>query len=96
MNFLPAGSGRSGAAPAGRSWWERFMFADSFHPTPYGHALMADQVGALHEAGVDAAFLNSSQSYEQAQEVEWRLQSGQIRRRASLRAGPTWTPPARS
>ena len=20
------------------------MFADSFHPTPYGHALMADQV----------------------------------------------------
>ena len=41
-------------------------------------ALMHDQGGALHEAGVDAAFLNSSQSYEQAQEVEWRLQSGQI------------------
>ena len=41
-------------------------------------ALMHDQVGALHEAGVDAAFLNSSLSYEQAQEVEWRLQSGQI------------------
>ena len=41
-------------------------------------ALMHDQVGALYEAGVDAAFLNSSQSYEQAQEVEWRLQSGQI------------------
>ena len=41
-------------------------------------ALMHDQVGALHEAGVDAAFLNSSQSYEQAQAVEWRLQSGQI------------------
>ena len=41
-------------------------------------ALMHDQVGALHEAGVDAAFLNSSQSYEQAQEVEWRLQGGQI------------------
>ena len=41
-------------------------------------ALMHAQVGALHEAGVDAAFLNSSQSYEQAQEVEWRLQSGQI------------------
>ena len=41
-------------------------------------ALMHDLVGALHEAGVDAAFLNSSQSYEQAQEVEWRLQSGQI------------------
>ena len=41
-------------------------------------ALMHDKGGALHEAGVDAAFLNSSQSYEQAQEVEWRLQSGQI------------------
>ena len=41
-------------------------------------ALMHAQVGALHEAGVDAAFLNSSQSYGQAQEVEWRLQSGQI------------------
>ena len=41
-------------------------------------ALMHDQVGALHEAGVAAAVLNSSQSYEQAQEVEWRLQSGQI------------------
>ena len=41
-------------------------------------ALMHDQVGALHEAGVEAAFLNSSLSYEQAQEVEWRLQSGQI------------------
>ena len=41
-------------------------------------ALMHGQVGALHGAGVDAAFLNSSQSYEQAQEVEWRLQSGQI------------------
>lgn len=41
-------------------------------------ALMHDQVGALHEAGVEAAFLNSSQSYEEAQAVEWRLQSGQI------------------
>ena len=41
-------------------------------------ALMHDQVGALHEAGVEAAFLNSSLGYEQAQEVEWRLQSGQI------------------
>src|SRR5690606_30962455 len=31
-------------------------------------ALMHDQVGALHEAGVDAAFLNSTLSYEQTQE----------------------------
>ena len=41
-------------------------------------ALMHDQVGALHEAGVEAAFLNSSLSYDAAQEVEWRLQTGQL------------------
>ena len=38
-------------------------------------ALMHDQVGALHEAGVDAALLNSSLSWEAALEVERRLQS---------------------
>ena len=41
-------------------------------------ALMHDQVGALHEAGVNAAFLNSTLSYEQTQEVELRLQTGDI------------------
>ncbi|MCD2512490.1 DNA helicase RecQ [Comamonas endophytica] len=41
-------------------------------------ALMHDQVGALHEAGVDAAFLNSTLSYEETQEVELRLQTGDI------------------
>ena len=41
-------------------------------------ALMHDQVGALHEAGVDAAFLNSSLSYDEAQDVELRLQTGAI------------------
>lgn len=41
-------------------------------------ALMHDQVGALHEAGVSAAFLNSSLNWEQAQDVEWQMQSGQI------------------
>ncbi|MCT9811414.1 DNA helicase RecQ [Acidovorax sp. Be4] len=41
-------------------------------------ALMHDQVGALHEAGVDAAFLNSTLSYEQTQEVELRMQTGDI------------------
>lgn len=41
-------------------------------------ALMHDQVGALHEAGVDAAFLNSTLSASQAQEVEFRLQTGAI------------------
>ncbi len=42
-------------------------------------ALMHDQVGALHEAGVDAAFLNSTLSSEAAAALERRL----------LRAEPT-------
>jgi ATP-dependent DNA helicase RecQ len=36
-------------------------------------ALMHDQVGALHEAGVQAAFLNSSLSMEEATQVERAL-----------------------
>ncbi len=36
-------------------------------------ALMHDQVGALHEAGVAAEFLNSSQSFEEAAAIEQRL-----------------------
>ena len=36
-------------------------------------ALMHDQVGALHEAGVEAAFLNSTLSGEEAGQVERRL-----------------------
>ena len=41
-------------------------------------ALMHDQVGALHEAGVSAAFLNSTLSFEETQDVELRLQTGDI------------------
>ncbi|NMM75848.1 DNA helicase RecQ [Acidovorax sp. SRB_24] len=41
-------------------------------------ALMHDQVGALHEAGVSAAFLNSTLSFDEAQDVERRLQTGGI------------------
>jgi ATP-dependent DNA helicase RecQ len=41
-------------------------------------ALMHDQVGALHEAGVSAAFLNSTLSSEQASQVERRLLRGDI------------------
>ena len=41
-------------------------------------ALMHDQVGALHEAGVSAAFLNSTLTFEEATEVERRLLSGDI------------------
>ena len=41
-------------------------------------ALMHDQVGALHEAGVLAAFLNSTQSFEQASVIERQLQSAEL------------------
>ncbi|HXE48905.1 MAG TPA: DNA helicase RecQ, partial [Ramlibacter sp.] len=41
-------------------------------------ALMHDQVGALHEAGVDAQFLNSSLSGEEANAVERRMLRGDL------------------
>jgi ATP-dependent DNA helicase RecQ len=41
-------------------------------------ALMHDQVGALHEAGVDAEFLNSTLSGEEAYAVEKRMMRGEI------------------
>ena len=41
-------------------------------------ALMHDQVGALHEAGVSAAFLNSTLSGEEAQQIERRLLRGDM------------------
>jgi ATP-dependent DNA helicase RecQ len=41
-------------------------------------ALMHDQVGALEELGVHAAFLNSSLSGEQAQNVEREMMSGRL------------------
>ncbi|MEQ1635103.1 MAG: DNA helicase RecQ [Methylococcales bacterium] len=36
-------------------------------------ALMQDQVSALHQSGVQAAFLNSTQNYEENQQIERRL-----------------------
>ncbi|MDP9045187.1 MAG: DNA helicase RecQ, partial [Pseudomonadota bacterium] len=41
-------------------------------------ALMHDQVGALEEAGVHAAFLNSSLSLEQTQRIEREMMSGRL------------------
>ena len=41
-------------------------------------ALMHDQVGALHEAGVSAAFLNSTLTGEEAQAIERRLLRGDM------------------
>src|SRR3982751_5552348 len=41
-------------------------------------ALMHDQVGALHEAGVEAAFLNSTLAPDEAAAVERRLARGEL------------------
>jgi ATP-dependent DNA helicase RecQ len=41
-------------------------------------ALMHDQVGALHEAGVSAAFLNSTLSTDEAYQIEQQLLRGDI------------------
>jgi ATP-dependent DNA helicase RecQ len=41
-------------------------------------ALMHDQVGALHEAGVNAAFLNSSLDGQASHDIEQRMLSGEI------------------
>ncbi|MDG0834590.1 DNA helicase RecQ [Roseateles saccharophilus] len=41
-------------------------------------ALMHDQVGALEEAGVHAAFLNSSQTGEEASRIEREMMSGRL------------------
>jgi ATP-dependent DNA helicase RecQ len=41
-------------------------------------ALMHDQVGALHEAGVEAAFLNSTLSGDEAWDVEKRMARGEL------------------
>ncbi len=41
-------------------------------------ALMHDQVGALEEAGVEAAFLNSTQTSEETQRIEREMLAGRI------------------
>lgn len=39
-------------APAAADWWQRYGFADSFHPTPYGHQLVGQLVSrSLSRAG---------------------------------------------
>ncbi len=41
-------------------------------------ALMQDQVAALQQLGIHAAFLNSSQSYSQQQDIEQQLRQGTV------------------
>src|SRR5215470_902295 len=41
-------------------------------------ALMQDQVAAIHEAGVRAAFLNSTNTWADAQNIERKVREGEI------------------
>ncbi len=42
----------SESAINGTNWWKTYLFADNFHPTPYGHQLLAQLVAKrLTEAG---------------------------------------------
>jgi phospholipase/lecithinase/hemolysin len=42
----PAGS------PGGANWWGTYLFSDGFHPTPFGHQLLAQSIAsALAKAG---------------------------------------------
>jgi outer membrane lipase/esterase len=34
-------------ATGGGSWWTTYAFSDSFHPTPYGHQLLANQIRTI-------------------------------------------------
>ncbi len=49
--FLSAQTPPSGAA-GGANWWKTYGFSDSFHPTPYGHQLLAQLISrTLAQAG---------------------------------------------
>ena len=47
-------SALSATPPAGVSgganWWRTYLYSDSFHPTPYGHELLADAVASAVRA----------------------------------------------
>ena len=37
-------------ASGGANWWKTYLYSDSFHPTPYGHELLARSVSAAVRA----------------------------------------------
>ena len=75
--LMPTGGGKSLCYQIPAIARQRAGFGISVVVSPL-IALMHDQVGALHEAGVEAAFLNSSLSGEEAHAVERRLLRGEI------------------
>ncbi len=75
--LMPTGGGKSLCYQIPAIARQRAGFGVSLVVSPL-IALMHDQVGALHEAGVSAAFLNSTLSSEEASDVERRLVRGEI------------------
>ncbi|MGP1630250.1 MAG: SGNH/GDSL hydrolase family protein [Giesbergeria sp.] len=48
LSAMPPPAGATGGA----DWWKTYAFADSFHPTPYGHQLMSQLVSrSIAQAG---------------------------------------------
>jgi outer membrane lipase/esterase len=40
------------AGVSGAGWWKSYAFSDGFHPTPYGHQLLAQLISlSLARAG---------------------------------------------
>ena len=77
--LMPTGGGKSLVLPnpRHRAPTGRFGHGITLVISPL-IALMHDQVGALHEAGVSAAFLNSTLSSEEAYQIEQQLLRGEI------------------
>lgn len=54
-NFLTCTASALSATPpagvsGGANWWRTYLYSDSFHPTPYGHELLADAVASAVRA----------------------------------------------
>ena len=75
--LMPTGGGKSLCYQIPAIARQRAGFGVSIVVSPL-IALMHDQVGALHEAGVSAEFLNSTLDWNQTLDIERRMQRGEI------------------
>lgn len=75
--LMPTGGGKSLCYQVPAIARQRLGLGTSIVVSPL-ISLMHDQVGALHEAGVEAAYLNSSLDADEAMQVERRLLRGEL------------------